>query len=160
MIIMNDTLQLKKAPNFSLIGSDNNTHSIGDFLGKNIVLYFYPKDNTQGCTNEAMNFRDSKEILDELDTVIIGISKDSVKSHERFIEKQELNFLLLADEDKSVCQLYDVLKEKNMYGKKTIGIERSTFIINKDGYIVKEFRKVKVPGHVDTVVNFIKENLV
>jgi len=160
MIIMNDTLQLKKAPNFSLMGSDSNTHSIGDFLGKNIVLYFYPKDNTQGCTNEAINFRDSKEILDELDTVIIGISKDSVKSHERFIEKQELNFLLLADEDKSVCQLYDVLKEKNMYGKKTIGIERSTFIINKDGYIVKEFRKVKVPGHVDTVVNFIKENLV
>ncbi len=157
---MNDTLQLKKAPNFSLIGSDNNTYSIGDFLGKNIVLYFYPKDNTQGCTNEAINFRDSKEILDELDTVIIGISKDSVKSHEMFIEKQELNFLLLADEDKSVCELYDVLKEKNMYGKKTIGIERSTFIINKDGYIVKEFRKVKVPGHVDTVVNFIKENLV
>jgi len=160
MIIMNDTLQLKKAPNFSLMGSDSNTHSIGDFLGKNIVLYFYPKDNTQGCTNEAINFRDSKEILDELDTVIIGISKDSVKSHERFIEKQELNFLLLADEDKSVCQLYDVIKEKNMYGKKTIGIERSTFIINKDGYIVKEFRKVKVPGHVDAVVNFIKENLV
>ncbi len=157
---MNDTLQLKKAPNFSLMGSDSNTHSIGDFLGKNIVLYFYPKDNTQGCTNEAINFRDSKEILDELDTVIIGISKDSVKSHERFIEKQELNFLLLADEDKSVCQLYDVIKEKNMYGKKTIGIERSTFIINKDGYIVKEFRKVKVPGHVDAVVNFIKENLV
>jgi len=85
---MNDTLQLKKAPNFSLIGSDNNTHSIGDFLGKNIVLYFYPKDNTQGCTNEAINFRDSKELLDELDTVIIGISKDSVKSHERFIEKR------------------------------------------------------------------------
>jgi len=160
MIIMNDTLQLKKAPNFSLMGSDSNTHSIGDFLGKNIVLYFYPKDNTQGCTNEAINFRDSKEILDELDTVIIGISKDSVKSHERFIEKQELNFLLLADEDKSVCQLYDVIKEKNMYGKKTIGIERSTFIINKDGYIVKDFRKVKVPGHVDAVVNFIKENLV
>jgi len=160
MIIMNDTLQLKKAPNFSLMGSDNNTHSIDDFLGKNIVLYFYPKDNTQGCTNEAINFRDSKEILDALDTVIIGISKDSVKSHERFIEKQELNFLLLADEDKSVCQLYDVLKEKNMYGKKTIGIERSTFIINKDGYIVKEFRKVKVPGHVDAVINFIKENLV
>ncbi|WP_346868700.1 thioredoxin-dependent thiol peroxidase [Clostridium sp. UBA5119] len=157
---MNDTLQLKKAPNFSLMGSDSNTHSIGDFLGKNIVLYFYPKDNTQGCTNEAINFRDSKEILDELDTVIIGISKDSVKSHERFIEKQELNFLLLADEDKSVCQLYDVIKEKNMYGKKTIGIERSTFIINKDGYIVKDFRKVKVPGHVDAVVNFIKENLV
>lgn len=157
---MNDILQLKKAPNFSLIGSDNNTHSIDDFLGKNVVLYFYPKDNTQGCTNEAINFRDSKEILNELDTIIIGISKDSVKSHERFIEKKELNFLLLADEDKSVCQLYDVLKEKNMYGKKTIGIERSTFIINKDGYIVKEFRKVKVPGHVDAVVNFIKESLV
>jgi len=157
---MNDILELKKAPDFSLLGSDNNTHSINDFLGKNIVLYFYPKDNTPGCTNEAINFRDSKEALNELNTVIIGISKDSVKSHERFIEKQGLNFLLLADEDKSVCQLYDVLKEKNMYGKKTIGIERSTFIINKDGYIVKEFRKVKVPAHVDAVVNFIKENLV
>lgn len=157
---MNDILELKKAPDFSLLGSDNNTHSINDFLGKNIVLYFYPKDNTPGCTNEAINFRDSKEALNELNTVIIGISKDSVKSHERFIEKQGLNFLILADEDKSVCQLYDVLKEKNMYGKKTIGIERSTFIINKDGYIVKEFRKVKVPGHVNEVVNFIKENLV
>ncbi|WP_346889829.1 thioredoxin-dependent thiol peroxidase [Clostridium sp. UBA1056] len=157
---MNDILELKKAPEFSLLGSDNNTHSINDFLGKNIVLYFYPKDNTPGCTNEAINFRDSKEALDELNTVIIGISKDSVKSHERFIEKQGLNFLILADEDKSVCQLYDVLKEKNMYGKKTIGIERSTFIMNKDGYIVKEFRKVKVPGHVDEVVNFIKENLI
>lgn len=157
---MNDILELKKASDFSLIGSDNNPHSINDFLGKNVVLYFYPKDNTQGCTTEAISFRDSKEILNELNTVIIGISKDSVKSHEKFIEKQELNFLLLADEDKSVCQLYDVLKEKNMYGKKTIGIERSTFIINKDGYIVKEFRKVKVPGHVDAVVNFIKENLV
>ncbi|WP_346937495.1 thioredoxin-dependent thiol peroxidase [Clostridium sp.] len=157
---MNDILELKKASDFSLIGSDNNPHSINDFLGKNVVLYFYPKDNTQGCTTEAISFRDRKEILNELNTVIIGISKDSVKSHEKFIEKQELNFLLLADEDKSVCQLYDVLKEKNMYGKKTIGIERSTFIINKDGYIVKEFRKVKVPGHVDAVVNFIKENLV
>lgn len=157
---MNDILELKKASDFSLIGSDNNPHSINDFLGKNVVLYFYPKDNTQGCTTEAISFRDNKEILNELNTVIIGISKDSVKSHEKFIEKQELNFLLLADEDKSVCQLYDVLKEKNMYGKKTIGIERSTFIINKDGYIVKEFRKVKVPGHVDAVVNFIKENLV
>ena len=157
---MNDILELKKAPDFSLLGSDNNTHSINDFLGKNIVLYFYPKDNTPGCTNEAINFRDSKEALNELNTVIIGISKDSVKSHERFIEKQGLNFLILADEDKSVCQLYDVLKEKNMYGKKTIGIERSTFIINKNGYIVKEFRKVKVPGHVNEVVNFIKENLV
>jgi len=157
---MNDILELKKAPDFSLLGSDNNTHSINDFLGKNIILYFYPKDNTPGCTNEAINFRDSKEALNELNTVIIGISKDSVKSHERFIEKQGLNFLILADEDKSICQLYDVLKEKNMYGKKTIGIERSTFIINKDGYIVKKFRKVKVPGHVNEVVNFIKENLV
>lgn len=157
---MNDILELKKAPDFSLLGSDNNNHSINDFLGKNIVLYFYPKDNTPGCTNEAINFRDNKEALNELNTAIIGISKDSVKSHERFTEKQGLNFLILADEDKSVCQLYDVLKEKNMYGKKTIGIERSTFIINKDGYIVKEFRKVKVPGHVNEVVNFIKENLV
>jgi len=143
---MNNILELKKAPY--------------DFLGKNIVLYFYPKDNTPGCTTEAINFRDNKEVLNELNTVIIGISKDTVKSHERFIEKQSLNFLLLSDEDKSVCQLYDVLKEKNMYGKKTIGVERSTFIINKDGYIVKEFRKVKVPGHVDEVVSFVKENLI
>jgi peroxiredoxin Q/BCP len=157
---MNNILELKKASYFSLPGSDNNIHSLNDFLGKNIVLYFYPKDNTPGCTTEAINFRDNKEVLNELNTVIIGISKDTVKSHERFIEKQSLNFLLLSDEDKSVCQLYDVLKEKNMYGKKTIGVERSTFIINKDGYIVKDFRKVKVPGHVDAVVNFVKENLI
>ena len=156
---MENNINLKIAPNFELQGSDEKTHSLKDFLGKNIVLYFYPKDNTPGCTTEALDFKLNIDKFNELNTVILGISKDSIKSHCKFIDKHDLNFLLLSDEEKTVCALYDVLKEKNMYGKKTIGIERSTFIINKDGYIVNEYRKVKVPGHVEAVLEFIKQNL-
>lgn len=148
-----------KAPDFNLPGSDGNTYTLSNFIGKNVVLFFYPKDNTPGWTKEAVSFKDNLKTLEELGTVIFGISKDSINSHNKFIEKQNLNYILLSDEDKIVCSLYDVLKEKNMYGKKTIGIERSTFIIDKEGNISKIFRKVKVDGHVEEVINYITTNL-
>lgn len=156
---MDNITPLEQAPEFILPGNDERNHSLKDYLGKNVVLYFYPKDNTPGCTTEALDFKAHIDDFNNLDTVVLGISKDNVKSHCRFIDKHQLNFILLADEEKQVCSLYDVLKEKNMYGKKTIGIERSTFIINKEGYIVNEYRKVKVAGHVEEVLNYIKDNL-
>lgn len=149
-----------KAPDFSLPGSDGNTHMLSNYIGKNVVIFFYPKDNTPGWTKEAISFKDSLKTLEELNVIVFGISKDSLKSHDKFIEKHDLNYILLSDEEKVVCSLYDVLKEKNMYGKKSIGIERSTFIIDSKGILVKEFRKVKVDGHVDSVIAYIKENLV
>lgn len=160
MRIMENNTQLKQVPDFILPGSDEKNHSLKDYLGKNVVLYFYPKDNTPGCTTEALDFKAHIDEFDKLNTVVLGISKDSVKSHCKFIDKHQLNFILLADEEKHVCSLYNVLKEKTMFGKKTIGIERSTFIINKDGYIVNEYRKVKVAGHVEEVLNYIKDNLI
>lgn len=149
-----------KAPDFSLPGSDGNNHMLSNYIGKNVVIFFYPKDNTPGWTKEAISFKDSLKTLEELNTIVFGISKDSLKSHDKFIEKHDLNYILLSDEEKVVCSLYDVLKEKNMYGKKSIGIERSTFIIDSKGNLVKEFRKVKVDGHLDSVIAYIKENLV
>ncbi len=156
---MENIINLKKAPEFTLPGNDGKNHSLKDYIGKNVVLYFYPKDNTPGCTLEALDFKANTAQFNNLNTVVLGISKDSVKSHCKFIDKHALNFILLADEEKHVCSLYNVLKEKNMFGNKTIGIERSTFIINKDGYIVNEYRKVKVAGHVESVLQFISENL-
>ncbi|GAA0124034.1 MAG: thioredoxin-dependent thiol peroxidase [Clostridium argentinense] len=144
-----------KAPDFSLPGSDGKTHKLSDYIGKNVVLYFYPKDNTPGCTKEALAFKEHLKDLDNLNTVVLGISKDNLTSHEKFINKHELNYILLSDVDKVVCELYNVLKEKTMFGKKSIGIERSTFIINKDGNIAKIFRKVKVDGHIESVIDFI-----
>ena len=143
------------APDFSLLGSDGNTHKLSDYRGKKIVLYFYPKDNTPGCTNEACDFRDNHNIIESKNAIVIGISKDNIKSHDKFINKLQLPFLLLADEEKNVCSLYDVLKEKNMYGKKVIGIERSTFIIDENGILLKEFRKVKVKNHVNEVIEYL-----
>lgn len=157
---MENSQKIMKAPNFTLPGSDGKSHTLSDYIGKNIVLFFYPKDNTPGWTKEAVSFKESLNTLEELNTIVFGISKDSLKSHDKFIEKHELNYILLSDEEKVVCSLYDVLKEKNMYGKKTIGIERSTFIIDSEGCLVKEFRKVKVDGHVEEVLKYINENLI
>lgn len=157
---MENSQEIMKAPNFTLPGSDGKSHTLSDYIGKNIVLFFYPKDNTPGWTKEAVSFKESLQTLEELNTIVFGISKDSLKSHDKFIEKHELNYILLSDEEKVVCSLYDVLKEKNMYGKKTIGIERSTFIIDTKGCLVKEFRKVKVDGHVEEVLKYINENLI
>jgi peroxiredoxin Q/BCP len=145
------------APDFSLYGSDNNQHKLSDYLGKFLVLYFYPKDNTPACSLEAQAFRDNKEIFDKLNTTILGISRDSLKSHESFINKHCLPFILLSDTDEIVCNLYGVLKEKNMYGKKSIGIERSTFIIDDKGIISKIYRKVKVANHIENVLNHLEQ---
>ncbi|MBS5939218.1 thioredoxin-dependent thiol peroxidase [Clostridium sp.] len=144
------------APDFSLAGSDGKTHKLSDYKGKKVILYFYPKDNTPGCTTEACDFRDNITTINDLNAVVLGISKDNLNSHNKFIEKFNLPFVLLSDEDKVVCELYDVIKEKNMYGRKTLGIERSTFIIDENGNLMKEFRKVKVKGHIEEVLEALK----
>lgn len=140
-----------KAPDFSLIGSDNKEHKLSDYLNKKIILYFYPKDNTPACSQEAQDFKNSIDEFTQKDTIILGISRDSIKSHDKFILKYDLPFILLSDEEEKVCNLYGVLKEKTMFGKKSIGIERSTFIINEHGIITNIYRKVKVPGHIETL---------
>lgn len=145
----------KLAPDFSLLGSDNVLHKLSDYRGKKVILYFYPKDNTPGCTTEACDFKNNYTEIVNKNAIVIGISKDSINSHNKFIEKFNLPFLLLSDEEKVVCSLYDVIKEKNMYGKKVLGIERSTFIINEDGVLIKEFRKVKVKNHIEEVLDAI-----
>ncbi|MDZ5254644.1 peroxiredoxin [Clostridium sp. LIBA-8841] len=146
----------KLAPDFKLMGSDEKEHSLSDYKGKNIVLYFYPKDNTAGCTTEACDFRDNIQNFNDLNTIILGVSRDSLASHDKFITKLSLPFVLLSDPDETVCKLYDVIKEKNMYGKKYMGIERSTFIIDKEGILVQDFRKVRVKGHIDKVLETLK----
>ena len=144
------------APDFTLMGSDGKEHKLSEYRGKKVILYFYPKDNTPGCTTEACDFRDNINKINNLNAIVLGISKDNLNSHNKFIEKFNLPFTLLSDEEKVVCELYDVIKEKNMYGKKVLGIERSTFIINEEGILIKEFRKVKVKGHIEEVLNEIK----
>jgi len=140
-----------RAPNFTLIGSDKKQHTLSDYLNKKVILYFYPKDNTAACSQEAQDFKNSMKEFNEKDTIIIGISRDSIKSHDKFIAKYDLPFLLLSDEEEVVCNLYGVLKEKTMFGKKYLGIERSTFVINEDGLITNIYRKVKVSGHIETL---------
>lgn len=140
-----------KAPDFTLMGSDKKEHKLSDYLNKKVILYFYPKDNTPGCSQEAQDFKNAIEEFNKKDVIIIGISRDSLKSHDKFIAKYELPFLLLSDEEEVVCNLYGVLKEKTMFGKKCFGIERSTFVINEDGIITNIFRKVKVSGHVENL---------
>ena len=129
--------------------------SLNDFKGQKVILYFYPKDNTSGCTQEACDFRDNINRLTSYATVI-GVSPDSIKSHKSFKEKQRLNFILLSDPEHKLAEKFEVWKEKSMYGRKYMGIERSTFIIDKDGKIEKEWRKVKVKGHVDEVIEYLK----
>lgn len=139
-------------PDFTLMGSDNQEHKLSQYRGKKVILYFYPRDNTPGCSTEACNFRYSNDVFINKNAIIIGISRDSLKSHTKFIEKFNLPFILLSDEKEEVCNLFNVIKEKNMYGKKVFGIERSTFIINEEGILIKEYRKVKVKDHVSTVL--------
>ena len=139
-------------PDFTLMGSDNQEHKLSQYRGKKVILYFYPRDNTPGCSTEACNFRDSNDVFINKNAIIIGISRDSLKSHTKFIEKFNLPFILLSDEKEEVCNLFNVIKEKNMYGKKVFGIERSTFIINEEGILIKEYRKVKVKEHVNTIL--------
>jgi len=147
----------KKAPAVTLKNQDGKKISLNDFKGKNIVLYFYPKDNTSGCTLEACNFRDEFPDFKKLKAVILGVSPDSVESHKKFAEKYNLPFHLLNDEKKQVLEKYGVWKEKNMYGRKYMGVERSTFIIDKTGKVRKIFRKVKVADHNKEVMEALKE---
>ncbi|SDR09031.1 thioredoxin-dependent thiol peroxidase [Virgibacillus salinus] len=148
----------KQAADFSLPSQDGKEVSLSDFKGKHVVLYFYPKDMTPGCTTEACDFRDAQESFSELDAVIIGVSPDPVERHQKFIDKHDLPFLLLADEDHKVAEDYDVWKLKKNFGKEYYGIERSTFIIDKEGNLQQEYRKVKVEGHVEKALEFIREN--
>ena len=128
--------------------------SLNDFKGQKVILYFYPKDNTSGCTQEACDFRDNINRLTNY-AVVIGVSPDSIKSHKSFKEKQSLNFILLSDTEHKMAESFDVWKEKSMYGRKYMGIERSTFLIDEKGNIEKEWRKVKVKGHVEEVISYI-----
>jgi thioredoxin-dependent peroxiredoxin len=149
-------LELHNAvPNFSAI-STAGEFNLAAFKGKNLVLYFYPKDNTPGCTSEATEFRDAHKALTTANAVVVGVSRDSLKSHLNFKAKLELNFDLLADQDEAVCHLFDVMKMKNMYGKQVRGIERSTFIIGANSQLISEMRGVRVAGHVAQVLSIVQ----
>jgi peroxiredoxin Q/BCP len=145
-----------KAPLFALKNDKGQEISLADLKGKNVVLYFYPKDNTPGCTIEAQDFNNKIGGFEKADTVILGVSKDSSKSHTKFIEKFNLKFDLLVDEEAELCNQYGVIKEKSMFGKKYMGIDRSTFLIDKVGKVVKIWRSVKVKGHVESVLKETK----
>ena len=140
------------APDFEAVLDNGVTVSLSHFKGKNVVLYFYPKDNTPGCTREACDFRDNISSLEEKNTVVLGVSPDSVKSHQKFKDKFDLPFPLISDEAKDVAQAFGVWREKKMYGKTRMGIVRSTFIIGPDGLISKAYDSVKVAGHVEDII--------
>ena len=144
------------APEISLPRDGGETVNLSDFAGKNVVLYFYPKDDTPGCTKEALGFTERVADFDGLNTVILGVSKDSVKKHDKFVAKHDLKIALLSDEEGDVCERYGVWVEKSMYGKTYMGIERATFLIGTDGKIAQAWHKVKVPGHVDAVLDAVK----
>ncbi|TPQ25496.1 peroxiredoxin [Methylomonas koyamae] len=143
-------------PDFEVAATGDKSVKLSDYRGKKIVLYFYPKDNTPGCTQEGQAFRDNIGQFEALNTVVLGVSRDSVKVHEGFKCKQAFPFDLLSDQDESLCGLFDVIKIKNMYGKQVQGIERSTFLIDENGVLVKEWRKVQVKVHVAEVLDFLQ----
>ncbi len=142
----------KKVPSFKLPATGEQTLKLSDFKDKKLVIYFYPKDSTPGCTTEGQNFRDNYNKFKRAKTVVLGVSRDSIKSHENFKAKQAFPFDLLSDKEETLCTLFDVIKEKMLYGKKYMGIERSTFLLDEKGVLRQEWRKVKVPGHVDEVL--------
>ncbi|WP_203141165.1 peroxiredoxin [Marinobacter mangrovi] len=148
------TVELNQpVPDFTLPATGEQDISLSDFRGKkNVVIYFYPKDSTPGCTTEGGDFRDHHDAFEKADTVIFGVSRDGIKSHENFKAKQSFPFELLSDKEETVCKLFDVIKLKKMYGKESLGVERSTFLIDKEGVLRQEWRKVKVKGHVEEVL--------
>ena len=160
-VLMHDPSALftlnQPVPAFELQATSDKTISLADLQGKNVVLYFYPKDSTPGCTREGQDFRDRHDQFEALNTVILGVSRDGLKSHENFKCKQAFPFELLSDKEEVLCKIFDVIKEKNMYGKKVMGIERSTFLIDSQAVLVKEWRKVKVADHVEEVLQAVKE---
>jgi peroxiredoxin Q/BCP len=146
----------EKAPDFSLPDQTGKTISLKDFKGRQVVLYFYPKDDTPGCTKEACGFRDAIRRITKAGAVVLGVSLDGKESHQKFIKKHDLPFSLLSDEDAAVSKAFGVYKQKNMYGKKFWGIERSTFLIDPTGRLKSIFRKVKVDGHTEEVLNALR----
>jgi peroxiredoxin Q/BCP len=147
----------KKAPDFSLVAHDGKKYSLKDFKGKKVVLYFYPKDDTSGCTKEACSFRDNLSAIKKKGAVVLGVSPDGTASHEKFSAKYDLNFPILSDEGKTMMQSYGVWQEKSMYGRKYMGAVRTTFIIDAGGKISHIFPKVKVDGHTDEVLTALSE---
>ena len=154
---MGKKLEGKKCPRFNGASTNDNNFSNKDFIGKKLVIYFYPKDNTPGCTTQGQDFRDNFKTFKKLNTVILGVSRDSVKSHENFKLKQSFPFELLSDPDEKMCKAFDVMKMKSMYGKQYMGVDRSTFLIDEKGMVIKEWRSVKVKGHVEEVLSLVKE---
>jgi len=144
------------APEFALPATGGRTVRLSELRGRNVVLYFYPKDDTPGCTAEGQGFRDHADDFAQADALILGVSRDGLKSHEKFRDKYGLGFDLLSDTDEAACAAYDVIREKNMYGKKVRGIERSTFLIDADGILRQAWRKVKVAGHVSEVLHAVR----
>ena len=144
-------------PDFTAPATSDTTFTLSDYRGvSNVIIYFYPKDSTPGCTTEGQNFRDMKDELAAHDTIVVGVSKDSMRRHENFKAKQEFNFELISDEDETVCNLFNVIQLKKLYGKEYMGIVRSTFLINKEGVLVEHWDKVRVKGHADNVLEAVK----
>ena len=154
---MSKVITGKKVPDFTLPATGEKTLTLSEFKGSRVVLYFYPKDSTPGCTTESQGFRDDHLKFRRRNTVILGVSRDSLRSHENFRTKHGFQFDLISDSEEELCKLFDVIKEKNMYGRKVLGIERSTFLIDEEGVLVKQWRKVKVKGHVEEVLEAVKE---
>jgi thioredoxin-dependent peroxiredoxin len=148
-----------KAPDFTLEAHTGENVTLSSLQGKNVVIYFYPKDMTPGCTTEACDFRGQYQEFADLNAVILGISPDPVERHQKFVEKYSLPFLLLADPDHQAAEAYEVWKLKKNFGKEYMGIERSTFVVDQEGKVAKEWRKVQVKGHVEEALTFIRENL-
>ncbi len=153
---MNTSMLNQPAPDFQLPATSGKSFKRSDYLGTNLIIYFYPKDSTPGCTTQGLQFREAYDQFRALNTEIFGISRDSLKSHENFKAKFTFPFELLADTEEVACNLFGVIKMKNMYGKQVRGIERSTFVIDKNGVLVREWRGVKVDGHVAEVLSFIQ----
>ena len=147
----------KKVPDFTVPATGEKTITLSELKGSRVVLYFYPKDSTPGCTTESQGFRDDYLKFRRRNTIVLGVSRDSLRSHENFRAKHGFQFDLISDSEEALCKLFDVIKEKNMYGRKVLGIERSTFLIDEEGVLVREWRKVKVKGHVEEVLEALKE---
>jgi peroxiredoxin Q/BCP len=154
---MAKNLQGKKCPSFKAEATNNQTLSNASFVGKNLVVYFFPKDSTPGCTIEGQEFRDNYKEFKKMNTEILGVSRESIKSHENFKLKQNFPFELLSDPDEKVCKAFDVMKLKSMYGREYMGVDRSTFIIDEKGKIQTEWRGVKVKGHVQEVLEAVRD---
>lgn len=146
----------KRVENFTLPATGDETLSLPDFRGKHLIIYFYPKDNTPGCTREGQDFRDLYKEFKQAGADIVGVSRDSVKVHDNFRKKHQFPFHLLSDKDETLCNQFDIIKEKTLYGRKYMGIVRSTFLIDADGILQHEWRNIRVPGHAETVLEAVK----